>query len=60
MISVSKNPVFWVLLLVIIFFIVMLIVYVFYGNKILKRILKLGNDTLETSMDIDTYKNNKS
>ena len=58
--NVSKNPVFWVLLLVIIFFIVMLIVYVFYGNKILKRILKLGNDTLETSMDIDTYKNNKS
>jgi len=58
--NVSKNPVFWVLLIVIIFFIAMLIVYAFYGNKILKRILKLGNDNLDTSMDIDTYKSNKS
>ena len=40
--NVAKNPVFWVFVILIIFLIVMLLAYIFYGNGVLKRILRLG------------------
>ena len=40
--NISKNPIFWILLLIIIFLIVMVLAYVLYGNDVLKRIFKLG------------------
>ena len=40
--NISKNPIFWIFLLIIIFLIVMVLAYVLYGNDVLKRIFKLG------------------
>ena len=57
--NLSKNIIFWVLLIVIIFFIIMLLCYIFYGNKILKRIFKLGSN-LDTSSDYNSIKINKN
>ena len=57
--NLSKNIIFWVLLIVIIFFIVMLLCYIFYGNKILKRIFNLGSN-LDTSSDYNSIKINKN
>ena len=56
----SKNPVFWVLLIVLIFFILMILCYVFYGNKVLKRILKLNNGNLDLSNDVYSDNINKN
>ena len=40
--NISRNPIFWILLLIIIFLIVMVLAYVLYGNDVLKKMLKLG------------------
>ena len=51
--NVAKNPVFWVFVILIIFLIVMLLAYIFYGNGVLKRILRLGTseNNLENSQE---------
>ena len=40
--NVAKNPVFWVIVILIIFLIVMLWAFIFYGNGVLKRIFNLN------------------
>ena len=58
--NISKNPIFWVLLLVIIFFVLMLLAFIFFGNNVLIKILKLENENLNASSNLNNFNNNKS
>ena len=58
--NISKNPIFWILLLAIIFFILMLLAYIFFGNRTLKKIFKLGNGNLNTSSNFNKYNDKNS
>ena len=40
--SIAKNPIFWILLLIVIFLIIMILAYALYGNDVLKRMFKFG------------------
>ena len=47
--NISKNIIFWILIILIIFLFVMLLIYILYGNNTLKKILKLEdiNDSMQ-------------
>ena len=51
--NLLRNYIFLVLLIVLIFFIIMIFAYIFYANKIFKRMFKFGNDNLSTSTQIN-------
>ena len=55
--NISKNPIFWILLVIIIFMIAMILVYALYGNQVLKRMFKFGSGNINTST---TEINNKN
>ena len=55
--NISKNPIFWVLLIIMIFFIAMIFSYIVYANNIFKRMFNFGNENLSTNTQINNNKN---
>ena len=47
--SISSNAIFWIFLIVILFLIVMLIRYIFYGNKVVRRVIGLYDPNIDNS-----------
>ena len=47
--SISSNVIFWIFLIVILFLIIMLIRYVFYGNKVVRRVIGLYDPNIDIS-----------
>ena len=59
--NISKNPIFWILLLIIIFLIVMLLAYILYGNDVLKRMFKFGKyESVDENSNIGIYNKKNS
>ena len=57
--SISSNVIFWIFLIVILFLIIMLIRYVFYGNKVVRRVIGLYDPNIDNSnVSISIYDQN--
>ena len=58
--NISKNPIFWLLLIIMIFFILMIFSYIVYANKIFKRMFNFGKENLSTNSEINNNKNSNT
>ena len=61
--SIAKNAIFWILIILIIFLFIMLLIYMLFGNNVLKKILKLEEENdfikkIQLNSEIDKLRGN--